>query len=40
MSVFALTHQLAYELLPTNSEQILDIDQELNDLYTDTPRLC
>lgn len=33
VSVFTLSHQLAYELLPTNSEQILSLDSELQDLY-------
>lgn len=33
VSVFTLSHQLAYELLPTTSEQILSLDTEMQDLY-------
>ncbi len=33
VSVFALSHQLAYELSPTTSEQILSLDMELQELY-------
>lgn len=33
MSVLALDNDLAYELIPTTDEQILQIDVELNDLF-------
>lgn len=34
MNIFEASHQLAYELLPTNSEQIKNLDQEMSDLYS------
>jgi hypothetical protein len=33
VSVFTLSPELAYELLPTTSEEIISLDQELSDIY-------
>ena len=34
MSVFALTHKLAYELLPSADEQIVAADKNWKDLFS------
>jgi hypothetical protein len=34
MKIFEASHKLAYELLPTDSQEIQSLDKELNELYS------